>query len=208
MLTGYYLYLVGSQPVPPPVFDLSMAAPPKTEEPSEPSRSLFSTSPIPRQSKHGFWPGIQQPPTRSPHEVGLTEDAKVIGVYVEGRARAYAIAALSRGATSHVINDVIAGRPMSVVYCDVTRCTRVFTTVSSNTPLDLGVGGWEGGKGLILQIRGVNYALEDGENLTSPKGPPLPYQKMPFWQTTWREWRRMHPDTDVYVASRSSTHGG
>jgi hypothetical protein len=63
----------------------------------------------------------------------------------------------------------------------------VFTAAASGTPLGLGVGGWNDGKGLMLQVGGVRYTLEDGKNLSRPQGPPLPYQRMGHERTTWGE---------------------
>jgi hypothetical protein len=163
----------------------------------------------PRSTQRFSYPGIRQPQTRSAQEAALAEDAEVIGVLVGGKARAYSIAAMSKGPESHVINDVIAGRPVTVAYCNVMNCARAFTADSSGAPLDLGVGGWQGVKGLIVQLGGKNYALKDGKNLSTLKGPPLPYQQMDHQRMTWGEWHRAHPDTDVYVGSpRQNSHGG
>ncbi len=208
LLAGYYLHLVGSLPLPPVLAEL-LASPPQAEDQLQSPHAVFLPRPDSRSSLHGLWPGIRQPPTRSAHEAGLADDVVVIGVFIGGKARAYSIAALSKGPASHVVNDVLAGRPVSVAYCNATRCARVFTAASPVAPLDLSVGGWEGDKGLILQIGGVRYALKDGENLTSPEGAPLPYPEMVYQQTTWKEWHQAHPDTDVYVASPlSSLQGG
>jgi hypothetical protein len=156
-------------------------------------------------SMQGSWPGIRVPPTRSAEKAGLADDAEIIGVCVEGQTRAYLIDAMSRGPTSHVVNDILAGRPVSVAYCPVMCCAHVFTSATSAVPLALGVGGWRVGKGMILQLRGVNYALTDGKNLTDPQGSTLPYKRMDYEKTTWGKWHRAHPDSDVYVGSPYSS---
>jgi hypothetical protein len=51
----------------------------------------------------------------------------------------------------------------------------------------------------ILSIGGAHYALKDGENLTGSERLPLSYQQMQYERTTWGQWRRLHPDTDVYI---------
>jgi hypothetical protein len=155
----------------------------------------------------GFWPGLRLPPTRSAAEAGLAEDAEVIGVCVRGRARAYGIAALSGGPEFHVVNDLLGGRAVTVAYCDIRSCARVFTATSSDAPLDVGFGGLNERMVPILQVDNVDYALEDGKNLSHPQGPPLPYPRLEHERTTWGEWRRAHPDTDVYVSSPPPSKG-
>jgi hypothetical protein len=146
-----------------------------------------------------FWPGVRQPSTQAAEQADLSEGAEVIGVCVGGRARAYSVDALSGDPAAHVVNDVLAGRPVTVVHCDFMRCTRVFTSTASSVPLDVGMSSWDDDKGMILSTGGAKYALKDGENLTDSAGPPLSYQRMEYERTTWRQWRRVHPDTDVYI---------
>jgi hypothetical protein len=145
------------------------------------------------------WPGIRQPPTLDVEHADLKDDAEVIGVCVGGRARAYSVDSLSGDPAAHVVNDVLAGRPVTVVHCDFMRCTRVFTSAGSSVPLDVGMGGWDEAKGMILSVGGAKYALKDGANLTDREGPSLSYQRMEHERTTWGRWRRVHPDTDVYI---------
>jgi hypothetical protein len=154
-----------------------------------------------RASGKGFLPGIRQPPTQSVDEAELDDDAEVIGVCVQGRARAYEVASLAVSPKFHVVNDVLSGRPVTVAYCDLTDCARVFTSKTSGTPLDISVVGLDENRSLVLYLDGVKYALEDSKNLTQPYGPPPPYQRMKFERTSWGQWRRAHPDTDVYALS-------
>jgi hypothetical protein len=199
LLLGYYVYLGGSLLQPPPLTGLFFASPPPENEqlPMPPPMNLLGTL-QPDKGMFGAWPGIRQPATSSVQDSALAEDAEVIGITVEGRARAYSVAALSGGPAWHVVNDVVRGRPVSVTYCDLMGCTRVFTRDGGSKPLALDVGGWMNGKGMMLQIDGVNYALKDGANLSNPNDAPLPYKRMSHMLTTWGEWRRTHPDTDVY----------
>lgn len=198
LLLSYYLHLIGSVSLPPALADLLSSLAKTGDKPvSQPMVVMPFTDP--RSSAQFTFSGIQQPPTRSATEAGLAEDAAVIGVSFAGKARAYSIAAMSQGPRAHVINDMLAGHPVTVAYCNVMDCARVFTMNTSPAPLDLGVGGWRGEKGMILQVDGVKYALEDGKNLSTPDGSPLPYQQMDYQRTTWGEWHETHPDTDVYV---------
>jgi hypothetical protein len=202
-LLGYSLRQAGSLPLP-PALSKSISSPHQAGTlPNEIRVVPASAFVCPTWQKpvgKTFWPGIQQPPTQSADEADLQDDAEVIGVCVEGRARAYEIAALSGGPEFHVVNDLLAGRPLTVVYCDLTRRARVLTSATCSVPLDIGVGGWDADKGLLLYVGGVQYALEDGKNITEPEEPPLPYQQIKYERMTWGQWRRAHPDTDVYLA--------
>lgn len=188
-LLSYYLYLIGSLHLPAALTELfyspPVAPPPLVQDEAGAPGSL--ELPFFKQgfSMQGSWPGVRLPPTRSAEKAGLEDDAEIIGVSVEGQTRAYLIDAMIRGPTSHVVNDILAGRPVSVAYCPVMCGAQVFTSATSAVPLALGVGGWKAGKGMILQLRGVDYALTDGKNLTDPQGSSLPYQRMDYEKTTW-----------------------
>lgn len=171
---------------------------PKVEEQPDEDPSVPITARR-RVSQPDFFPGIRLPPVRTAAEARLEDDSEVIGICIGGRARAYRIAALSGGPEFHLVNDVLGGRPVSVAYCDHTRCVRVFTSNAGSAPLELGFAGWNERTGPILQMGSVRYALEDGKNLSQPQGPPLTYPRLEYERTTWGEWRRAHPDTDVYV---------
>ena len=61
----------------------------------------------------------------------MVTDQPVIGVTAGGRHRAYLVRALSLGAKSHIVNDVVGGVPVSVTYCDIYTCTRLFIEASA-----------------------------------------------------------------------------
>lgn len=142
-------------------------------------------------------PGLVCPPP-TPAAVAaakLKDTDAVIGVVVEGRPRAYVVQALSYPRT-HVVDDVVAGRPVTVTYCDIKDCTRVFTG-DGDGPLDVGVGGYD--DGLLLRTNGRRYRQDSGEAMETVE--PLPFPEMGFVRTTWKEWRDAHPDTDVVGAT-------
>jgi hypothetical protein len=141
-------------------------------------------------------PGVRQPATRAAAEAGLPDDAEVVGVEVGGRARAYLVRAMKRP-THHVLNDLLGRVPVSVTYCDLRDCVRVYTGGEQGTPLGLDVGGWRGR--LILHTRGGFYTQESGTVVAPGADEPFPYTELPHRRTTWKAWREAHPDTDVYV---------
>lgn len=143
-------------------------------------------------------PGIRRPATLSAGQAGaMVTDEPVIGVTAGGRHRAYLVRALSLGAKSHIVNDVVGGVPISVTYCDIYTCTRLFTAAASAGPLDLSQGGLKSG-GMVLKSGGHPYRQDSGAPLDE-EAPPFPYDSYQGDETTWGSWRQEHPDTDVYV---------
>jgi hypothetical protein len=138
-----------------------------------------------------------RPPTVPADKAGLSDDDEVIGVVVDGKARAYQLKALYIG-RHHVVNDLINGVPISVAYCNITNCTQVYTSRGRTEPLDVWQSGFGGG-GLVLKIEGVAYRQRSGEPLEPGPGvPPIPYENYPWIRTTWKEWKRQHPGTDAF----------
>jgi hypothetical protein len=137
-------------------------------------------------------PGIKQPPTKPADQVALDPDAEVIGVSVGDTHRAYVSAAMSSQET-HVINDVVGGAPVTVAFCDRTRCARAFTSRERTEPLDVQLGGWSGEQ-LWLLIDGRMLPLSSDE---------IPLERMTIEKCTWGEWKVNHPDTDVFVGLRT-----
>ena len=139
--------------------------------------------------------GIIRPRTVAASTARLPEDEMVIGVRIHGKARAYRRAALTP-ILDHVVNDVLDVVPVSVTYCDRTNCTRVFTDDGSE-PLELRVGAYL--DGMLLKLHGRLYRQDTGAAADHVDDNPLPYQTLPFEETTWRQWRSENPDTDVYL---------
>ena len=142
------------------------------------------------------------PPAVRPAAAQLPDDAPIIGVTIGKRARAYALTAFSN-VRDHVLNDLLGGGALTVTHCPRTGCTRVFTVPERGRPLAIAVGGWAGKGGsepdhnsvLLLQIDGVRYYQDSGEALRALG--TIPYVEADFDRTTWGEWRRAHPETDV-----------
>jgi hypothetical protein len=142
--------------------------------------------------------GVRQPPTRPAGEARLADEEVVIGVEIGGEARAYRLEAM-KNREQHVINDVVAGVPLTVTYCDLTDCARAFTDPASRGPLDVSLGGLKGDR-MMIKV-GDRFFLQDSlEPVDSDgAGPPFPYLPFPTMCTSWKSWREAHPHTDVYV---------
>lgn len=138
-----------------------------------------------------IYPGLKQPAALPAAEANLPDDARVIGISTAEQSRAYLVTALS-AMTTHVINDVVGGIPVSITYCDQTDCTRAFTD-DRTEPIDLFIGGWMSDE-MALQFQGQFYLQSADE---------IPLSDYPFVVTTWQEWRAAHPETDVFTGQTS-----
>ena len=149
--------------------------------------------------------GLTRPPTSTAEESGMRDEDEVIGVEIGGRARAYRLSAMS-SRTSHVVNDLLGGVPVTVTYCDMSDCVRAYTDPRGTAPLGLTVGGLyvDNGPGMVLKLDGVNYLQKSGRSIRPGSGSSLGSATIPFdliepTRTTWKEWVRRHPETDVYT---------
>ncbi len=149
------------------------------------------------------FPGVTRPETIHAEEVTLAEDTEVIGVTVDGEPRAYMLQALVP-IEGHVVNDVLADRPISVTYCDLQDCVRVYTDDHSTEPLPLDVGGYHKTfhEGTMLIKRGGKRFRHDNSQRFDESGDPLPYRNWAYERTTWKAWHRKHPSSTIYVGSR------
>jgi hypothetical protein len=159
---------------------------------------LFPPPPVNREDRTFdiTLPGIECPPAVPAAGASTADDEPVIGVTAGGHSRAYLVRAME-GPTSHVVNDVLGGVPVSVTHCDIHHCTRAFTADSPGVPLSLAQGGLRD-RGMVLRSGGYTYRQDSGAAF-EPDGPPFPYASFPVEESTWGAWRKAHPDTDLYT---------
>ena len=141
--------------------------------------------------------GVRTPPAEAAEEAGLDDAEEVVGVVVNGAARAYRLGAL-RDPRHHVVNDLVGGAPVSVAYCDLTDCIRTYTGPGAE-PLRVRSAGIKDG-GLVVKLDGVYFDHQTGRVVEGPPGAaPLTHDRVPWIRTTWGHWRREHPATDVCI---------
>jgi Protein of unknown function (DUF3179) len=146
--------------------------------------------------------GVRTPPAVAAEAAGLDDAEEVVGVVVNGAARAYRLGGL-RDPRHHVVNDLVGGAPVSVAYCDLTDCIRTYTGPGAE-PLRVRIAGIKDG-GLVVKLDGVYYDHRSGRVVEGPPGAaPLPHDRVPWTRTTWGDWRREHPTTDVSVGSAAA----
>jgi hypothetical protein len=135
---------------------------------------------------------VDRPATVPAAKASLADGDAVVGVVVLGKARAYRLDGF-KFIAHHVVNDVVSRTAVTVTYCDRDDCLRVFTG-DGEEPLPVGVGGYDGG--LLLRVGNGRFRQKAG---SAARGEGLPYRPMPFERVSWGEWKKAHPDTDVYL---------
>jgi hypothetical protein len=132
-------------------------------------------------------PGITDPYFHQVDEVLIDDDIPVIGIEVDGSFRAF----LDEGMMEldqHVVHTEQNGKPITIAYCDITDCVRVFHRGDLATT-QIMMGGMLESQ-LALVIEGRRYRLDDER---------IPLEQYPLTRTTWREWKKAHPETEIYV---------
>lgn len=153
------------------------------------------------------WGGVRKdgiPALRNPKRIPasqasyLTDDEMVFGVSLEGQTRAYPLRILD---WHEMANDMVGGRTVSLAYCTLCGSGILFDTTLAD-----GETYTFGSSGLLYRSNKLMYDHQTqslwshlhGEPVMGPlvgKGKKLPI--LPLTMTTWGEWRRRHPQTEV-----------
>lgn len=125
----------------------------------------------------------------------LAEDDLVIGIEVNGKARAYPLRILN---VHEIVNDEVNGRQIAVTYCPLCRSGLVFDRRLNGSTLTFGVSG---------KLLNANLVMYDRQSMTywsqltgeAIVGPLVPRQLsiLPSTLTTWSKWEASHPTTTV-----------
>lgn len=125
----------------------------------------------------------------------LRSGDRVVGIEINGEARAYPIPILN---WHEIVNDEIDGKPFAVTFCPLCGTAVAFDASIAGEATEFGVSGLLYNSDVLLydrnteslwsQILGKAVAGKQvGKSLT-----PIPVS-----HTTWQDWRETHPDTLV-----------
>lgn len=123
---------------------------------------------------------------------------EVIGVYINGEARAYPIRLLS---LHEIVNDTVGGLPIAVTWCPLCYSALVFSRVVEDQELTFGVSGYLFKNNLVMYDHQTNslwsqllfQGIKGGYN-----GQAL--EVLHGVHTNWGSWKKVHPDTTVLSA--------
>ena len=128
----------------------------------------------------------------------LAGDARVVGVAINGEARAYPVAILN---WHECINDTLGGVPIAVVFCPLCDSVSVFDRRPPGhaEPLDFGIAGLLLNSNLVLYDR-TDDALWSQVKMEALSGPYAGQRlrHLDGWElATFSSWRTEHPEGTV-----------
>ena len=120
---------------------------------------------------------------------------RVVGVTLNGEARAYSIRLLN---WHEVVNDELAGVPFAVVYCPLCDSASVFDRRIGDETLEFGVSGLLYNSNVLLYDR-THDALWSQILFAAVSGPYAGQEldHLPWDLTTFAQWKRDHPGSTV-----------
>jgi Protein of unknown function (DUF3179) len=131
-------------------------------------------------------------------QASLKDVEMVIGVARGSDVRAYPVN-LMYGPDKEAVNDTLGGTPVVTTWCPIAHSAGVYARQVAGAAHVFGVAGAEHGT-LIL------YDKETGSQWSQIVGTALRgaltgrrLEKLPATFTTWGSWKRLHPETTVYV---------
>ena len=134
----------------------------------------------------------------------LVSDSELIGVVIDGEARAYPLRILQ---WHEVVNDTVGDTPICVIYHPLSETMTVFRRpllAPEGNPMLFGSSGLVLDCCLLIHDR-LGRGNRSRESLWLPtegrtiSGPlmGLAMDLVPFQLTSWKKWRETHPDTKV-----------
>ena len=140
---------------------------------------------------------MKNPRWRSADEIAadLSPDDNVVGIEINGDARAFPVKWLER---PHLVTEIIGGETVMLTYCLLSNLGSAFNTEFNGEPMDLIAAiQWENNlvlydkahKRLIQQVDGaISYGPDAGQALT----------QYPTRQMRWDAWQQLYPETQVF----------
>ncbi len=130
-------------------------------------------------------------------ENGVAMDRLVVGVEIDGQARAYPLQFIGY---HHQVRDTVAGRDVLVSYCTVCRTGRVFLPLVEGKRETFRLVGMDHFNAMLEDATtGSWWRQANGEAVVGPrKGTVM--EEVPSRQVTLRQWAALYPHTLVMQA--------
>ncbi len=141
-------------------------------------------------------PAITMPPVADVEEAEfLDSQDRVVGVVIDGTARAYPIRLLN---WHEIINDEVNRVPIAVVYCPLCDFVSVLVRELDGRKFEFGVSGLLHNSNVLLYDR-QDDALWSQIGFRAISGPNVgnALEHLPFELTTLARWTAKHPDSTI-----------
>ena len=141
-------------------------------------------------------PSIDNPQfTEASNETHVSDSDIVIGLEINGDARAYPLLIL---VWHEIVNDNVGGVPVAVTYCPLCYTNQVFERVINGQEVEFGTSGKLYNSNLVMYDRLTDsyWSQAMGKAIT---GELTGYELniIPFDVITWQDWKNLFPDTVV-----------
>lgn len=125
----------------------------------------------------------------------LSDDDRVLGVALNGIARAYPIMILNY---HEIVNDTFGTQRVAVTFCPLCGTGIAFESTVAGRMLSFGVSGLLYNSDVLMYDRETD-SLWSQILATAVSGPMVGRElsRIPVTHTTWRNWRDAHPETQV-----------
>jgi len=125
----------------------------------------------------------------------LSKEDRVLGIEVNGAARAYPIRILNY---HEIVNDIVGGEAIVVTYCPLCGSGMAFNAEIDNKGFEFGVSGLLYNSDVLLYDRQTG-SLWSQILKTAVTGAMsgTRLNAIPLAHTTWQDWLARHPETDV-----------
>lgn len=140
-------------------------------------------------------PAIDRPKFVRADQARLAGDDRILGVALNGVARAYPVRILN---WHEVVNDRFGDRAVVVTYCPLCGTGMAFDAPPGTGSGSFGVSGLLYNSDVLLYDR-ATQSLWSQIMQTAISGPlkGAKMQSVPLAHTSWDDWRRRHPATEV-----------
>ncbi len=140
-------------------------------------------------------PSIDSPNFVLAKDARLRDDDRILGVAIEGIARAYPVKVLN---WHEVVNDRFGGRGVVVTYCPLCGTGMAFEAQVGAQAASFGVSGLLYNSDVLLYDRGT-LSLWSQILQTAVAGPlkGTRLRTVALTHTSWADWRSRHPGTQV-----------
>lgn len=138
-------------------------------------------------------------------ESQVTDGELVLGVLLNGEARAYPINMLT-GPEREIINDTLGGQPIAATWCHLCNNAVVYGRTVDGRVLTFAVSGMLWRRNLVMYDEETQslWAHLNGKAMQGKLiGTEL--DVLPGALTTWGDWSSRHPETTVLDMSRTAT---
>lgn len=131
-------------------------------------------------------------------EFPLRDEDEILGVVVDGHARAYPVADVWNP-MDHILHDILADKPVTVAFCNLDNCAQFFVGQEDGEVLSIRNGGADPFRfrKMLISVGGTKYQLDTLDAVVGDKSQAFPYKTEPIQRMTWGKWKEKHPESDV-----------